>query len=499
LLGGFRLPVASSSLVVLVLVALAIATGCGRDEPPPRTGAQPAGNTTRVYERDAAANPLALRIKAAQPPAPKPTTLMPLNTTCITADCHTNYALATRLHGPLSEGRCDSCHDPDAGGHTFPLKRDGNALCTFCHNVSGTQTHQHAALADPGCLGCHKPHAGDHKFLLTHDTIGQLCASCHDIPLRQVAHAPFLNQQCEVCHFPHQSNAKGLLRGGEGSAHCLACHEGIEQHMAAATVKHEPLNEGCLGCHNPHSTDHRALLTASVFDNCASCHQESAEHASTAKVAHGAATDDRACANCHNPHGSTLAHLLADREDRLCMQCHDKAIVRDGRTIVAAMAAELARPHLHGPVETGDCSGCHDGHGAAHANLLRQPFPDRFYAAFDKAEYDLCFQCHNAQLATEPRTETVTAFRDGDVNLHHLHVSREGKGRTCKACHATHGSGQPHHIAESVPFEGSDWALPIRFEKTVAGGSCAPGCHKPYAYSRDMPLIDRALLKEARP
>ena len=41
------------------------------------------------------------------------------------------------------------------------------------------------------------------------------------------------------------------------------------------------------------------------------------------------------------------------------------------------------------------------------------------------------------------------------------------------------------HLAETVPFEQSTWAMPIGFEKTETGGSCAPGCHELRAYSRE--------------
>ena len=55
------------------------------------------------------------------------------------------------------------------------------------------------------------------------------------------------------------------------------------------------------------------------------------------------------------------------------------------------------------------------------------------------------------------------------------------------SCDACHGSNLPKHMASEVPFEGSDWPLPIGFEKTPTGGRCAPGCHKALAYDREHP------------
>ena len=75
-------------------------------------------------------------------------------------------------------------------------------------------------------------------------------------------------------------------------------------------------------------------------------------------------------------------------------------------------------------------------------------------------------------------------FRDGDLNLHWVHVNRE-KGRTCRACHEVHASSNPFHIRDSVPFGRDKWELPINYEINDTGGSCAPGCHSAQIYSRE--------------
>jgi len=65
-------------------------------------------------------------------------------------------------------------------------------------------------------------------------------------------------------------------------------------------------------------------------------------------------------------------------------------------------------------------------------------------------------------------------------------VNKDTKGRTCRACHKTHASNLPKHMAEKVPFGG--WEIPINFKKTGTVGSCAPGCHKPRSYDPVNPL-----------
>jgi hypothetical protein len=95
--------------------------------------------------------------------------------------------------------------------------------------------------------------------------------------------------------------------------------------------------------------------------------------------------------------------------------------------------------------------------------------------------------CHLSKVFTTEKTTTLTDFRDGDRNLHFIHVNKKTKGRTCRACHRTHASDRPMHMADKVPFGG--WEIPINFKSLPKGGSCAPGCHKPRSYDFTKGLV----------
>jgi predicted CXXCH cytochrome family protein len=152
---------------------------------------------------------------------------------------------------------------------------------------------------------------------------------------------------------------------------------------------------------------------------------------------------------------------------------------------LADMAALLKdNPDHHGPVRRADCVACHNPHASRNFRLLAKEYPAVFYAPFDLQDYDLCFSCHVQELVTRERGDGVTGFRDGDVNLHYVHVHQEKKGRTCRACHEVHASRRPFHIREQVAFGTGGWELPINFETHPDGGSCAPGCHAEKSYRR---------------
>jgi len=467
-------------LAVVMIVALLFVAGC-HDEPGDSDSGErpvPPAAAADDYLSGKPANVTAVIAKPTVPPAPKPTSALPKGASCVTAECHAKFTLASQIHRPIAEKACDSCHHEDIGGHKYPLKRGGKIeMCTFCHAVAGTATHQHAPLKN-GCGGCHDPHVSQTKFLLKADNVEQLCVSCHkDKPqLMKFAHEPFAKGQCTLCHEPHQSANAKLLRGGAGNDHCFTCHASMKSAMTSGRSVHKPAQDACITCHNPHSSEFAHELKKPVQETCltSGCDDPVKQHMAAAPVKHAAMTDEKSCSSCHNPHASPgQDHLLADRADNLCVTCHKEM----KQTLASAQ-------FLHGPVRAGNCSACHDPHGGQFAGLLDRSFPRTFYTRFDVKKYDLCFTCHEANVVLTSKTTTLTNFRNGEVNLHFVHVNRDDKGRSCKTCHEIHGSNLPNHMASNVPFEGSKWAMPIAYEKTAVGGSCTPGCHVTKTYDR---------------
>jgi predicted CXXCH cytochrome family protein len=143
----------------------------------------------------------------------------------------------------------------------------------------------------------------------------------------------------------------------------------------------------------------------------------------------------------------------------------------------------LQNKQWHDPIRKDGCVACHKPHGSENFRLLKASFPPGFYANFDLDGYALCFSCHEDLALTVERTRTLTNFRDGDRNLHFLHVNKANRGRTCRACHDVHASPEPLQIRERVRF--GKWLMPIHFEKKETGGSCHPGCHAIKTYDRD--------------
>jgi predicted CXXCH cytochrome family protein len=179
--------------------------------------------------------------------------------------------------------------------------------------------------------------------------------------------------------------------------------------------------------------------------------------------------------------------LLNAPQTELCLTCHAKEIRRDDESIVASVA-EVANPdyHAHGPVAEGRCSDCHNPHGASVRALLPATYTQAFYQSYEPEAYALCFTCHEDGLVTEERTTTATGFRNGDRNLHHLHVAAEGaSGRSCRVCHNVHAGPSRRLLRDSIAF--GEWTLPVEHTLTETGGGCAAGCHRARLYDREQP------------
>ncbi|MCK5878796.1 MAG: cytochrome C [Holophagae bacterium] len=402
---------------------------------------------------------------------------------CITSECHQNFRKFRVLHAPV-EDDCTSCHE-ETGKHKF-AKPEGSVkdACYACHDDKEAGKHLHAALEMKDCLFCHNPHGGNSRALIRTGRMDTLCYECHEKADKtgKYIHGPNVSGNCAICHEAHSSNTASLLVEPAEEL-CINCHTD-KTFTEKGMHRHTPLEEGCTGCHSPHASSHVYQLEQSGQALCATCHEDITDAAAKAKAKHLVLESREKCLNCHDAHGSPYENNLKKGQMALCMSCHDKSIIgTDGKDHNIAKILRK-NPVKHGPVKDGNCSGCHNPHGSDYYMLLSGAYPEKFYTEFDETRYALCFQCHEAALVEKAETTVQTNFRNGKENLHYFHINRK-KGRTCRACHMVHASNLPKHIREETPF--GKWDIPIEFSQTKTGGSCSPGCHKPYSYDRVNP------------
>ncbi len=413
---------------------------------------------------------------------------------CVTSTCHQAVAKINYQHSPVKDGDCLACHKqitsqhPNKAKKGFELTAKGAALCNQCHETLGKKKVVHEPVKEGDCLACHKPHGASGRFLLdVSEDQTELCLRCHDgAPLKQkFVHGPVAVGACTKCHDPHESNEAYLSRI-PARERCLKCHADFAKAMKEAKVIHAPvlLNQ-CHSCHDPHGASLPNLLTKGMPDLCIYCHKKIADKMVKAKVPHKPLLQQGGCATCHSAHFARAKGLLATDEKSVCLGCHDKENL--GNPPLKNIKKEISgKKFLHGPLKNGECKACHDPHGSDYVRMLRGTYPADVYAPYKDGLYDGCLRCHDKGMLRFAETTLYTRFRNGNRNLHFVHVSNRLKGRTCRVCHEPHASNEERLIRKEG-FKFGDWKIPINFKTTETGGSCAPGCHKAFRYDREKP------------
>ncbi|HAF30638.1 MAG TPA: hypothetical protein DCG75_16475 [Bacteroidales bacterium] len=390
-------------------------------------------------------------------------------------DCHSDIIEKKVVHFPASES-CEDCHlkneepHPGSGVKGFSLAEEGAQLCYMCHDNFNTQKKIHYPVEDGNCVQCHSPHSSDNLFLLIETPSSGTCFTCHDkeeVENKKV-HNPYEQGDCAVCHDPHQSNFNAFLKK-ETFELCVSCHDNVQDEMKKENV-HAPADD-CLNCHQAHVSEEKYLLEQKIADNCYSCHDQ----VNAKKYAH-LPVQEGECNVCHSPHGSPFEQFLLSKEADLCLSCHQETIWKTYKK------KEQAQNNLsiHAAIEMGACSSCHNPHSSDYHSLLTKNFPVGLYSTAEKENFEVCFDCHDSNMLTEDVKES-TSFRNGDQNLHYLHINGE-KGRNCNTCHDMHSSTNEHLILNKVMF--GKWEMQMKYKPSENGGSCAPGCHGETIYVR---------------
>lgn len=411
---------------------------------------------------------------------------------CSTVGCHQQLTRTKWVHAPAATGDCAACHEETGklDEHVFePVVLDDSS-CKLCHSFDESPESIHEPFELGTCYDCHDPHGGDRKSFIVAQTTEALCATCHDKVANNFNHHPVNQGDCQTCHEPHQSEHQHLLVQSQRTL-CYGCHQdmdhgGVLGHYQRGNLQanvHAPLlEEGCTACHAPHGSDVGGMLLKDQRAVCLDCHEAVVENLPLAESIHGAFGSEQACTHCHLPHASELQGLLAVPTTILCYTCHDQEIESEsGETILNMKELIEESAVVHEPAALGECMSCHVSHFSPQHSLLRDMYPNKEYAVYEPANYAMCLECHDAVLI-ESEFTTLTGFRDGDRNLHYVHTHRE-KGRACGLCHQSHAGSLPSLMREQVPFGSGGWSLPIGFEKTPFGGTCASPCHDQQSYN----------------
>jgi len=449
-------------------------------------------------------------------------------------ECHSGHAagrkglLSDRTHEPFASGDCETCHSlpDDRGRVAFAEGVSPSDGCVTCHSdvaEKANLAHPHAAMTGDNCTDCHRPHSSRFGSLLTAPQ-EELCGQCHSEVLTGkglTPHLPAVLGQCSSCHEVHGSANAALLARSEADL-CLSCHSDFEAARDSAATVHAAADD-CRQCHASHEGKTAAILRKDPSELCANCHAVDDAALGALSGHQPYLTSD--CAACHSPHYSTAPHLVRGEGADACVGCHADVQGRLGMTVPHPPAADDCRschvphyganaPHLlaahekdvcatchdyddlkvtaayvHAPARAGDCSGCHNPHGAMQENLVtgrmqRAVVDGRVVSQLPRLtglSSDLCYTCHD---------DLAEKFRRPGV---HAPVA----AGNCDACHAPHGSANPGFVTAPAPelcaaCHAVDAGLQAAHDGFALDSANCLDCHNPHI--SEQPKLVRARL-----
>jgi len=152
--------------------------------------------------------------------------------------------------------------------------------------------------------------------------------------------------------------------------------------------------------------------------------------------------------------GQNPFKLKPGAEGKLCLGCHPD------------FEEKLKSKFVHTPVQTTECSGCHNPHTARHGKLL--------FAS----PRQICFKCHEQVIPDKAVSSHQIAARGECVTCHDPHASnykanlKQAGNALCAGCHKA--------IADS--------AVKVKFKHTPVMDGCL-NCHDPHASGKAEHLL----------
>ena len=380
------------------------------------------------------------------------------------------------------------------------------------------------------CTACHNPHNDQYgKFLVMSGIGGALCISCHQKtnwssgshalspstwngtgpdPWPRSSHTTVADNACGSCHRPHSAaQPQRLLNYSVEETTCLVCHSGTvaakniltdlnkpyRHPVSAYTGVHDPAENysgpvakhvECVDCHNPHQANDteyaapyvpgrlagvtgvdlntNAYVASSVYEYqiCFKCHGASTNNVlqtSPYDIPRVYNTrDNRIKFNPANPSYHPVVAPLNKIDDTMLKPDWPKG-------------SRVFCTDCHGS----DSSGIRGSHGSIYPHILVAKYETSAVspAAFNAADYALCFKCHNESALTGGGG---TKFRQ-----HRSHLMTHTVKDRCTYCHDPHGNptnlGMINFDLRVVSKNGNN---PIRYKPPVTGRkSCDLVCH----------------------
>jgi len=199
--------------------------------------------------------------------------------TCITSACHEDLQEEFLVHP--EEFVCTACHTGNFDEHDKPEVRLGffAEMCTECHNSVLEYAKLHQPVAEGDCQSCHNPHASLDNCMLRDEYSSQfyvdytrdkysLCFSCHKPELLMYPETTFatgFRHGTQNLHYLHVNKEKrgrncSVCHGAHGAAKLKLMNDRVRFGNWQVKINFQITENGgsCApGCHRPKMYDRK--------------------------------------------------------------------------------------------------------------------------------------------------------------------------------------------------------------------------------------------------
>ncbi|MBP7694396.1 MAG: hypothetical protein KA764_20910, partial [Anaerolineales bacterium] len=405
----------------------------------------------RLNLADALPTPTALPLRATPAaPAPQPT-LVPavgdphVNYTALTDSCaachrgHTASSASLRAAAP-EEAVCYTCHLPGSSGTAVQAaftSYTNSATAYYKHDVAQTNGVHRPGQSLPADFGGAARHVE--------------CEDCHDPheATRGAAAAPFVQRELNAV-----AGVDPIWTGAGGAAGYTWLAQAEREYQV------------CFKCHSAYTI---LPSYAPAGWNGSAVTANGLAKLTSANAAQ--APDSRDLAREFNPYNASYHPVAAA-----------------GRNTSIPAGSFVAGWSVNSQVY---CSSCHTNanaaaqgsgpHGSPQLHILNGTAQ---YTTVDTGNNprptagELCFQCHQYNTYASNANNTLTTiFRDGNNNLHELHVA--GERAPCYTCHDSHGSEQYFlmNFDTAAVTINAGYNSQTAYVRTATAGTCYIACH----------------------
>lgn len=385
-------------------------------------------------------------------PAPAPTAVPGVN------DPHVAYDVTT--------DKCSACHrgHTSAGTEIRGAGPEESNTCFLCHTVGGIGTNVQSVFSTT---------TNTSTRFFKHEITATV--GLHRFDEQSGVNFGGANRhiECEDCHEPHDATRGTAL--APMIQRVMTATSGVEPRWSGTSLpptyawlpQAQREHQVCLKCHSSFTST--PSYVSDGWTGSAYITNGLRKLSSTAATQ---VLDSRDLAQEFNPYNASFHPVIAQGRNQAmpvggfvagwsqtslvyCSDCHTNAAPATGGV------GPHGSPRLHILGGTANYTTVDTGNGAA--------------AAINAGE--ICFKCHVYAVYAGNGAATNTLFRDGNQNLHNLHVV--GERAPCYLCHDTHGSEQLHLINfdVSVVTPGAGLNSQTAWYPTATGGGCGLTCH----------------------